>query len=402
MNSKNQNFEKNGSSFLKKSYSLLIVTLLATSITFAGCKDNKDEVIVINDSVKLVDGTAKIQVALLLDTSSSMNGLIDQAKSRLWNIVNTLTTLKYSGSTPTIEIALYEYGNSGLSSETNYIRQIVSLTTDLDLISEKLFSLTTNGGDEYCGAVIQDAVKKLDWSAENKNMKLIYISGNEAFNQGRVNYKEAINGALKNNIYVNTIFCGNSMEGINTFWKDGADYGKGKYFSIDSNEQIRYIQTPYDDKISECNVKINNTYIGYGSKGIEKKRNQEVQDKNAESVSKSNYTERSVSKSKAVYKNESWDLVDKVKEDKNAVAKIKREDLPKELQNKSTEEIKIFVEKKADERIEIQKEITVLAKKRQEFIDIESKKTKTQDDLGNAISNSIVTIAKTKGYTVEN
>lgn len=402
MNSKNQHFEKNGSSFLKKSYSLLIVTLLATSITFAGCKDNKDEVIVINDSVKLVDGTAKIQVALLLDTSSSMNGLIDQAKSRLWNIVNTLTTLKYSGSTPTIEIALYEYGNSGLSSETNYIRQIVSLTTDLDLISEKLFSLTTNGGDEYCGAVIQDAVKKLDWSAENKNMKLIYISGNEAFNQGRVNYKEAISGALKNNIYVNTIFCGNSMEGINTFWKDGADYGKGKYFSIDSNEQIRYIQTPYDDKISECNVKINNTYIGYGSKGIEKKRNQEVQDKNAESVSKSNYTERSVSKSKAVYKNESWDLVDKVKEDKNAVAKIKREDLPKELQNKSTEEIKIFVEKKADERIEIQKEITVLAKKRQEFIDIESKKTKTQDDLGNAISNSIVTIAKTKGYTVEN
>lgn len=402
MNSKNQHFEKNGSSFLKKSYSLLIVTLLATSITFAGCKDNKDEVIVINDSVKLVDGTAKIQVALLLDTSSSMNGLIDQAKSRLWNIVNTLTTLKYSGSTPTIEIALYEYGNSGLSSETNYIRQIVSLTTDLDLISEKLFSLTTNGGDEYCGAVIQDAVKKLDWSAENKNMKLIYISGNESFNQGRVNYKEAISGALKNNIYVNTIFCGNSMEGINTFWKDGADYGKGKYFSIDSNEQIRYIQTPYDDKISECNVKINNTYIGYGSKGIEKKRNQEVQDKNAESVSKSNYTERSVSKSKAVYKNESWDLVDKVKEDKNAVAKIKREDLPKELQNKSTEEIKIFVEKKADERIEIQKEITVLAKKRQEFIDIESKKTKTQDDLGNAISNSIVTIAKTKGYTVEN
>jgi hypothetical protein len=402
MNSKNQHFEKNGSSFLKKSYSLLIVTLLATSITFAGCKDNKDEVIVINDSVKLIDGTAKIQVALLLDTSSSMNGLIDQAKSRLWNIVNTLTTLKYSGSTPTIEIALYEYGNSGLSSETNYIRQIVSLTTDLDLISEKLFSLTTNGGDEYCGAVIQDAVKKLDWSAENKNMKLIYISGNESFNQGRVNYKEAISGALKNNIYVNTIFCGNSMEGINTFWKDGADYGKGKYFSIDSNEQIRYIQTPYDDKISECNVKINNTYIGYGSKGIEKKRNQEVQDKNAESVSKSNYTERSVSKSKAVYKNESWDLVDKVKEDKNAVAKIKREDLPKELQNKSTEEIKIFVEKKADERIEIQKEITVLAKKRQEFIDIESKKTKTQDDLGNAISNSIVTIAKTKGYTVEN
>src|SRR5690606_33770961 len=51
-----------------------------------------------------------IQVAILLDTSSSMDGLIDQAKSRLWNIVNTLTTLRYNGKKPIIEISLYEYG----------------------------------------------------------------------------------------------------------------------------------------------------------------------------------------------------------------------------------------------------------------------------------------------------
>lgn len=385
----------------KKSYNLLMATFLVTSITFAGCKNATEEPIAVNDTVKTVDESTKIQVALLLDTSGSMSGLIDQAKSRLWNIVNTLTTLKYSGMTPNIEISLYEYGNSGLSAQSNYIRQITPLTTDLDLISEKLFSLTTNGGEEYCGAVIQDAVRKLEWGNKSENMKLIYISGNEAFNQGNVNYKEAISDALKNNIYVNTIFCGGSMEGINTFWKDGADYGKGKYFNIDSNEQIRYIQTPYDDKISECNVKINSTYIGYGTKGIEKKMNQEVQDKNAESVSKSNYAERAVSKSKEVYKNESWDLVDKVKEDKEAVSKLKKEELPKELQNKSTEEIKVIIEKKAKEREVIQKEIADLAKKRQEYIDTEAKKNKTQDDLGNAISNSIVTLAKTKGYTVE-
>ena len=60
----------------------------------------------------------KIQVAILLDTSNSMDGLIDQAKSRLWNIVNTLTTLKFKGKTPEIEIALYEYGNNNLSSKS--------------------------------------------------------------------------------------------------------------------------------------------------------------------------------------------------------------------------------------------------------------------------------------------
>ncbi|MBP8213089.1 MAG: VWA domain-containing protein, partial [Saprospiraceae bacterium] len=109
----------------------------------------------------------KIQVALLLDTSNSMDGLIEQAKSRLWNIINTLTTLKYDGKEPQIEIALYEYGNDGLSSANNFIRQVAPLTTDLDLISEKLFALRTNGGSEYCGAVIQNAVKTLKWNDGN-------------------------------------------------------------------------------------------------------------------------------------------------------------------------------------------------------------------------------------------
>jgi hypothetical protein len=275
------------------------------------------------------------------------------------------------------------------------------LTTDLDLISEKLFSLRTNGGSEYCGAVIADATKQLSWGKDNANMKLIYIAGNEAFNQGGINYKEAISDALKNDIYVNTIFCGDALQGISTFWKDGADYGKGKYFNIDSNLSVQYIVTPYDVRISECNTKINTTYISYGTKGYEKKRNQEAQDQNAQGVSSANYAERAVSKSKAAYKNESWDLVDKLKDDKEAVSKLKKEELPKELQNKSTAEIKTYVEQKSKEREAIQKEISELAKKRQDYIDAEAKKTKSQDDLGNAINTSIVAFAKVKGYTVE-
>lgn len=372
---------------------LFISALLATTFSFASCNHS-------NANPKTAERT-KIQVALLLDTSNSMDGLIEQAKSRLWNIVNTLTTLKYSGKTPDIEIALYEYGNDGLSQQSNYIRQVTPLSTDLDLISEKLFSLRTNGGSEYCGAVIQDATKQLQWGKDKNNMKLIYIAGNEAFDQGGINYKEGISDALKNDIYVNTIFCGNSVEGINTFWKDGADYGKGKYFNIDSNQSVRYVATPYDDEISKCNIKINTTYIGYGSKGSEKKLNQETQDKNAQAVSSANYAERAVSKSKAVYKNESWDLVDKIKDDATALSKIKKEELPAELQNKSAAELKAIVAEKTKQRETIQKKIGELAKNRQQYIDSETKKTKKQDDLGDAIKTSIISFAKAKGYTVE-
>jgi hypothetical protein len=348
------------------------------------------------------ESDGKIQVALLLDTSNSMDGLIDQAKSRLWNIVNTLTTLKYEGKTPSIEIALYEYGNDGLGSASDYIRQVTPLTTDLDLISEKLFSLRTNGGSEYCGAVIKDATQKLTWNDGKKSMKLIYISGNEPFNQGKMHYKEAISEALKKGIYINTIFCGDSQTGIQSFWKDGADVGQGKYFNIDSNAKVIYIATPYDDQITKCNTRLNTTYIGYGSNGVEKKRSQEVEDANAQSISGANFAERSVSKSKDVYKNESWDLVDKAKKDAKVLEEIKKEELPKELQGKTKEELKTFVAEKAKEREAIQKEMADLAKKRQKYMDDEAAKTKSQDDLGNAISVSIVSLAKTKGYVVVN
>ena len=85
-----------------------------------------------------------IQLALLLDTSNSMDGLIDQAKSQLWKMVNELTLAKNErGVTPHIKIALYDYGNDRLSSKYGYIKQIAPLTADLDLISEKLFGLNT-------------------------------------------------------------------------------------------------------------------------------------------------------------------------------------------------------------------------------------------------------------------
>lgn len=343
----------------------------------------------------------KIQVALLLDTSNSMDGLIDQAKSRLWNIVNTLTTLKYNGQAPQIEIALYEYGNDGIRDE-NFIRQVTPLTQDLDLVSEKLFALKTNGGNEYCGAVIRDATMNLNWDRNDKSMKLIYIAGNEPFDKGKINYKEVISSAKAKGIYTNTIFCGDRNEGIQSLWQSGAITGNGKYFNINSDQKVRYIETPYDIRISECNSKLNDTYIYYGRKGSEYKSNQMIQDRNAGMLSASNAVERTVAKAqKNAYQNEHWDLVDKAEKDVNFIATIKESELPAELKGKSKEEVKKTVALKSSEREKIQKEIGELSKKRQDYIDREIKKrgNTDSDDLGKAIEKSILELAKKNGYS---
>ncbi len=344
-----------------------------------------------------------IQVALLLDTSNSMDGLIEQAKSRLWNIVNTLTTLKYEGKVPEIQISLYEYGNSGLSADTGYIRQVTPLTTDLDLISEKLFALRTNGGSEYCGAVIEASKNQLKWDENKNSMKLIYIAGNEGFDQGNVNYKEAISEVVNQNIYVNTIFCGGKREGINLHWEDGAVRGKGKYFNIDSNRKVRYIVTPYDDQISICNSKLNDTYIGYGRYGAEKMEMQSAQDNNAAIISAENQVERVVAKAnKNVYKNSSWDLVDQYEENEAVFEELEEKELPKELQGKTKEEKEQYVKQKREEREQIQKEISDLAKKRTAYINEQKKKNPdVGDDLGKAIETSILEIALANGFKQE-
>src|SRR5215211_7756058 len=169
-----------------------------------------------------VDAPAKdqtIMIALLLDTSNSMDGLIDQAKSQLWKIVNEVAAAKsVDGKRPNIKIALYEYGNDGLSADEGFIRQVSALSEDLDVISEKLFSLKTNGGNEFCGEVIKTALNQLAWSASKDDLKMIFIAGNEDFTQGSVSYQQACDAAKKKGVVVNTIYCGYVNEGINLGW----------------------------------------------------------------------------------------------------------------------------------------------------------------------------------------
>ena len=123
----------------------------------------------------LEDSTSapQVQIALLLDTSSSMDGLLEQTKRQLWTVVNAFQNARREGRSARLQIALYEYGNDGLSAEGGYLRQVLPLTTDLDRVSEQLFALKTRGGDEFCGQVIQKATQQLEWSKDRKDLKLI-------------------------------------------------------------------------------------------------------------------------------------------------------------------------------------------------------------------------------------
>lgn len=340
----------------------------------------------------------KIELAILLDTSGSMEGLIEQAKTQLWKIVNELATAKRGGKIPELKVALYEYGKSSLPSSEGYMRMIVPLSTDLDRISEELFKLRTNGGSEYCGMVIGKAISELKWSPSSRDYKVIFIAGNEPFTQGRIDYKKTCREAISKGIIVNTIFCGNFQTGIRTNWKDGADLANGKYINIDHNKKIAYISAPQDKELIKLGKELNKTYVSYGITGSKMKARQKKQDKNAIAASPSVMVERSAAKASVQYRNESWDLVDAEGKGKVKLEKMKEEELPAEMKKMSISERKKYIKEKKQKREALIRKINRLKKERDKYVAKKRVESAGKDSLDSAIIKSIRDQAKKKKY----
>lgn len=387
-----------------KPLGLMSIALLTLSSVYAcNFNENKKPVELIAQATNTSEPKKDniVQIALLLDTSNSMDGLISQAKSQLWDIVNEFSLAKCENDArPKLQIAIYQYGNDNLSANEGYIQQVLGFSSDLDEISEKLFSLTTNGGEEYCGKVLQTSLQQLPWNNNPDLLRMIFIAGNEPFNQGRYNYTTALTNANEKGVTVNTIFCGNYELGINTDWKKGATMTGGEYMAIDHNKEIVHINTPYDDIIIKLNSKLNTTYISYGSLGRTKYKAQSVQDENALEMEEAVAVKRAVSKSSRLYNNKKWDLVDAYEDDAFEISALEKDDLPDVLKNKNEDEIKKYIETKKTERVQIQKEIQAYNSKRLSYI-AEHQKGDKSGELENAMIKAIKKQAESKNYSWE-
>ncbi len=299
-----------------------------------------------------------VQLAILLDNSGSMSGLIEQAKSELWRVVNELTTARQHGEQPRLQVALYTYGSPPP-------RQLNALTDDLDKVSESLFAVSISGGSEYCGQVIQTATRDLPWSEDSDDLKLIFIAGNEPFTQGPVDYREACKAAITRGIMVNTIHCGN---GIPEGWRNGALLADGKSMSINQNTQVAHIEAPQDKEIASLGSELNKTYLAFGSAAVEGQVRQQAQDANALKQSSASFVQRAVSKANAFYRNSSWDLVDAVEDGSADLAKIKKEELPENMREMTLDQRKKYVQQQAAARKRIQQRVNELNAERNKYV----------------------------------
>lgn len=340
----------------------------------------------------------KVDVVFCIDRSGSMQQVIDTAKRKVWTIVNEITRAK---PTPQLRIGLIGYGSGEREFKT------FPLSGDLDKVYEDLMTFKTDmGGDEWVGRAIQEAAEKMAWSAGKKDVRIIYMVGNETAAQGRaeVLYNVTAPQAIRKDIVVNAIYCGNPNAEEERTWREVAALADGQYAVIDLSGGAVSIATPFDQKLVELNGKLNRTYVAFGRGGEAGKMKQLAADGAAEaSGGSSTAAARAVAKAGANYSNSGWDLVDACKEKSFKLEEVKDEELPEEMRKMTPEQRKAHVEKMAAERAELQKQAAALNAEREKFIAEEMKAKGLNQDkaFDEAVRRSIRAQAERKGLSFE-
>ncbi len=340
-----------------------------------------------------------IDLAICLDTSGSMRGLLDSARQSIWAIANDLALAK---PMPNLRIALLTFGNDGHQAENGWVRVDTGFTQDLDLVSQKLFALTTNGGTELVGRVLQASLERLQWTNSADALKLIVVAGNESADQDKmVPFADQCRAAIGRGIMINSIYCGNPSDNIAPGWSQVAKLADGHFHAIDQHGTVA-LKTPFDAQMAGLSASLNGTYIPVGTAGQRGSANQTLQDSNAVQMNGKAATQRAQAKCTSNYFC-SWDLVDALNNKTLTLDKVKAKDLPANMREMSLAERQRHVDEMSSKRGKIQAQIKGLHGKREAWTAAERKRRQLDrgTDFESAVRRAVRGQAAGKGLRFE-
>ena len=337
----------------------------------------------------------KIEVVFCLDTTGSMGGLIEGAKQKIWSISNQIAGGK---PTPDLKIGLVAYRDRGDA----YITKIVDLTDDLDAIHGKLREFQAQGGGdgpESVNQALDDSVNKIKWSTDKKTLRIIFLVGDAPPHMDYtddVKYPDTCKKACEKGIIINTIQCGGDAE-CQKHWKEICKLAEGSYAQIAQTGGVVAVATPFDKELAEINTELAKTTLVYGRR--------EMKERGAAKLEAAKALPAPAAADRAGFaakdgKAAAYDLLDAVKEGKVKLDKIKKEELPEEMQKMDPKQQKEYLDKLDKRRGELNKKALELDKKRGEYIKDElAKKAKKEgkdgkDSFDNQVLESLRKQAK--------
>ncbi|MBP1643082.1 MAG: hypothetical protein H6Q03_1751 [Acidobacteria bacterium] len=314
-----------------------------------------------------IGGPEAIEIAIVLDTSGSMEPLIDAARVGLWDIVNDLARLEPA---PQLRVALIAFGGKGDGSRDGWVRLQAPLTRDLDLVSGRLFEMEAGGGTEYVGRALRMALERLAWSPPGSGaLRLVLLAGNEPADQDpEVDFLAVGHGARQEGFDVFVIYCGRAEEPTAATWKQLATEADGAFASMSLESAASLLGTPYDREMIELGKRLNATYVSWGGAGREGRKAQTAQDRKVARLSPAAAAARAETKAGALYEPE-WDLVGAVVSGRVDLGTVAPESLPHSLRGLTGDELAAWVQSTWLERQELQKRILALGEQRRQHLD---------------------------------
>lgn len=304
--------------------------------------------------------THDIDVVFAVDTTGSMDGLLDGAKRTVWSIASHI---KQTDPNANIRIGLVAYRDLG----EEYVTKPFQLTTDLDAVYAELAQYTAMGGGdtpEDVDAAMADALK-MSWRPTAK--KLLFVVGDAPpAGHGMVPSAEQLaRNAASKGITVNTIRCGVDSDTASSFTQIAA-LGGGSFSTISQNGGVQQVATPYDNRIAELSATIDSSalILGKGARADHKMKMGAVAA--APAAAKAD---------RAAYygagggaPRDKADLVDGLATGKMKLEDVKEAELPAELQGKDKGAIKAEVDRRAAQRTQAQSELEKLNKERADYL----------------------------------
>jgi len=351
-------------------------------------------------TTSIAQETRPVDVVVMLDTSGSMENLLDATRARVWDVVNELGRMK---PTPELRVGLVSFGTDKATEDQGFIIQHLDLTDDLDEVYAELMGLTIGGGTELVGRALNEALDGMRWSPEYNALRVVFVAGNESADQGVEDddFRIAARAARDRDIIVNALYAGNRDQGVVEKWHEVARAGEGNFTAIDPSTGSIQIAAPQDDLLLELNGRLNTTYVPYGEKGQNGLANQVAQDSNASRLGVQSCSSRIVAKGGALYNNGSWDLVDRTLEEGFDWNSLSLADLPEEIQSMTVDEKVEFIGAKRAQREGIQREIQAASDAREMFVKKVIADRIGEAGLGEAMRKVIREQAMAKGFTCE-
>ncbi len=306
-----------------------------------------------------------VEVVFVLDTTSSMGGLIEGAKQRIWSIANEIAKGKPG---PRVKMGLVAFRDKG----DEYVTKEFDLSDNLDNTYKDLLSLSVGGGGdgpEHVIAGLKAAVEKISWSKDPKTFKVVYVVGDAAPHEDygdSPTLAAVMEKAVRRGLVVNSVQCGADSSTTLAFNRI-ARMGEGRFLPVPQDGGMVATATPFDDKLASLSARFEGTGLAFGRA----RRKAEADAGLAASIrgmaAAPAAAERAEFKARAGF-GVSSDLVAAVEENKIALKDVKEDELPSALRDIPADKRQAKLDEIAAERKRAKAEIDALAAKRADWL----------------------------------